>query len=136
MSPGEQSDGAPSSIRDSDPAVAATLAKWRAKRMLQRLWARDASLWTGADETKWLAWLTVVDDMLSQLGPLEALAAQVKTAAAKGELSHCLLLGMGGSSLGPEVLTETFRPGTLGRRAGFPELLVLDSTDPAQIRAF
>jgi len=117
-------------------AVAATLEDWRRTGALGRFWARDASLWTGADEASWLAWLTVVDGMLARLPVLKSLAAEVKAAAEADELRHCLLLGMGGSSLGPEVLAETFRPGAAGRQAGFPELLVLDSTDPGQILAF
>src|SRR5215469_4306654 len=117
-------------------AVAATLEDWRTTGALRRLWARDASLWTGADEASWLAWLTVVDGMLARLPVLKSLAAEVKAAADADELRHCLLLGMGGSSLGPEVLAETFRPGAAGRQAEFPELLVLDSTDPGQILAF
>jgi transaldolase/glucose-6-phosphate isomerase len=114
----------------TDPVVAATLEAWRSDGMVQRLWARDAALWTGADEANWLAWLTIVEAMLGQLGPLTSLAAEIAAQAKDGGLSHCLLLGMGGSSLGPEVLAETF-----GHAAGFPELLVLDSTEPAQILA-
>ncbi|MBV8652733.1 MAG: bifunctional transaldolase/phosoglucose isomerase [Alphaproteobacteria bacterium] len=107
--------------------VDAALEDWRQNGKLRRLWARDATLWTGADEAKWLGWLDIVERQLADLAPLQKLAAEAK----QGGLSHCLLLGMGGSSLGPEVLAETF-----GRQKGFPELLVLDSTDPAQIRAF
>jgi transaldolase/glucose-6-phosphate isomerase len=107
--------------------VDATLDDWRQSGKLRRLWARDATLWTGSDEAKWLAWLGIVDDRLAHPGQFKELAAEIKEAG----FSHCLLLGMGGSSLGPEVLAETF-----GRQDGFPELLVLDSTDPAQIRSF
>jgi transaldolase/glucose-6-phosphate isomerase len=107
--------------------VVAALEDWRQNGKLRRLWARDATLWTGADEAKWLGWLDIVDRQLADPAPLQKLAAEAK----QGGLSHCLLLGMGGSSLGPEVLAETF-----GQQKDFPELLVLDSTDPAQIRAF
>jgi transaldolase/glucose-6-phosphate isomerase len=110
-----------------EKAVDESLEDWRASGKLRRLWARDPTLWTGADEAKWLGWLDIVDDRLAHLDPLKALAAEVKAAG----FSHCLLLGMGGSSLGPEVLAETF-----DRQSEFPELLVLDSTDPAQIRSF
>jgi transaldolase/glucose-6-phosphate isomerase len=58
---------------------------------------------------------------------LTALAHMVRSA----NFSHALLLGMGGSSLGPEVLKTTF-----GKIRGFPELHVLDSTDPAQVQTF
>ncbi len=106
--------------------VTATLEDWRKHGKLRDLWARDASLWSGADEAKWLGWLRVVDDRAADLPALQALQDEVK---AEG-FQHILLLGMGGSSLGPEVLAETF-----GRQPGFPELLILDSTDPAQIAA-
>ena len=93
---------------------------------VHRLWARDASLWTGADEGEWLGWLGITNGQIAHLERLKSIAA-----AAKSEgFSHALLLGMGGSSLGPEVIRTTF-----GRIAGFPELHVLDSTDPMQVRA-
>ena len=107
--------------------VAATLEAWRKDGNVRRLWAHDASLWTGGDEAKWLGWLEIVQDRLDDLPALKAFQDEVKA----GGFSHVLLLGMGGSSLGPEVLGQTF-----GRQPGFPELLVLDSTDPAQIASF
>src|SRR6266581_1036073 len=76
----------------------------------------DASLWTGADENHWLGWLGVTDDQISHIEHLTSLAAEVKQARFK----HALLLGMGGSSLCPEVLRLTF-----GKIEGFPELHVL-----------
>ena len=109
----------------------ATVAKarddWRHSGKLRDLWAGHADVWTGADEGKWLGWLRAVDDRTADLPALLAFQDEVKQAG----FTHVLLLGMGGSSLGPEVLAQTF-----GRQPGFPELLVLDSTDPAQIRAF
>jgi transaldolase / glucose-6-phosphate isomerase len=89
--------------------------------------AGDAALWTGKDEADWLGWLTMVGEERARLDQLQALAEEVRS----GDFRHVLLLGMGGSSLGPEVLAETF-----GRQSDAPELLVLDSTDPAQIQAF
>jgi len=106
--------------------VKATIEDWRKHGKVRDFWAHDASLWSGADEAKWLGWLRVVDDRTADLPALQAFQDEVK---AEG-FQYILLLGMGGSSLGPEVLAETF-----GRQAGFPELLVLDSTDPAQIAA-
>ena len=100
---------------------------WRSTGKLRDLWAGDAAVWTGADEAKWLGWLGVVDDRLADLPALTAFAEDVKQAGYK----YVMLLGMGGSSLGPEVLAETF-----GRQPGFPQLLVLDSTDPQQVAAF
>ncbi len=110
-----------------EDAVGAALEGWRKDGTLRKLWLRDASVWTGADEGKWLAWLDVIDERLAAVDELEAFARDVEA----GGFSHVLLLGMGGSSLGPEVLAETF-----GHRGGWPELLVLDSTDPAQVMAF
>ena len=103
-----------------------TLEDWRKHGKVRDLWAHDASLWSGADEGKWLGWLHVVDDRTADLPALQAFQDEIK---AEG-FQHVLLLGMGGSSLGPEVLAETF-----GRQERFPELLILDSTDPAQIAA-
>ena len=88
---------------------------------VRRLWARDASLWTGTDEGNWLGWLGITEDQLAHKQHLEDVAKDVKAAGFK----HALLLGMGGSSLCPEVLRMTF-----GKIDGFPELFVLDSTDP------
>ena len=108
-------------------AVSASLEDWRRGGKIRRLWARDAALWTGADEANWLAWLDVADERLAHVEELERFQQEV----AAGGFSHVLLLGMGGSSLGPEVLAHTF-----GKRGGYPELLVLDSTDPQQVATF
>jgi transaldolase / glucose-6-phosphate isomerase len=107
-------------------AVKASLDDWKNNNKVQRLWKGDASLWTGTDENKWLGWLTIVDEQLAHIDVLKNIAADVK----KAKFKHALLLGMGGSSLCPEVLRLTF-----GKIKGFPELHVLDSTDPAQIKA-
>lgn len=108
-------------------AVDDALAAWTAKDGTRRLWAGDSTLWTGADEAKWLGWLTITADMLTQMEALTAFAADVRAAG----FEHILLLGMGGSSLCPEVLRMTF-----GVVPGYPELHVLDSTDPVQVKAF
>ena len=113
----------PPPLRD---AVSATVRDWQANRKVQRLWARDATLWTGADEDRWLGWLGITDDQPAHLDRLRAVADDVR----RGGFTDVLLLGMGGSSLCPDVLATTF-----GRVEGFPALHVLDSTDPAQIAA-
>jgi len=100
------------------------VADWQRSGKARRLWSCDATLWTGHDERRWLGWLAVTDDQLAHLEPLKHIAEDVSAAG----FSHAVLLGMGGSSLCPEVLRKTF-----GTRARFPNLLVLDSTDPAQI---
>jgi len=107
-------------------AVLATLKDWQAADKMSRLWRGDPSLWTGEDEDKWIGWLSIVDDQLAHLRDLNDLAAD----AAKAGFTHALLLGMGGSSLCPEVLKITY-----GKQPGHPELHVLDSTDPAQIKS-
>jgi len=105
--------------------VKTTLADWQRNGKVAKLWQRDASLWTGTDGSKWLGWLDIAEDELAHIERLKDVAAEVKAAG----LKHALLLGMGGSSLCPEVMRLTF-----GKIAGYPELHVLDSTDPAQIR--
>jgi transaldolase/glucose-6-phosphate isomerase len=112
---------------DLAAAVKASLEDWRVNGKVRRLWARDASLWTGADEGSWLGWLGITDDQVAHIDHLRKIAEEVKSAG----FSHALLLGMGGSSLCPEVLQMTF-----GKIDGYPELHVLDSTDPAQIKTF
>lgn len=104
--------------------VATALAEWQTRKNVQRLWARDASLWTGTDEGQWLGWLGIVKEQLAYCSELEHFAQEVRTAGFR----HVLVLGMGGSSLCPEVLTHAF-----GQQAEFPRLHVLDSTDPAQV---
>jgi transaldolase / glucose-6-phosphate isomerase len=110
---------------DLDAAVKKNLNDWRASGKVRRLWQHDASLWTGEDEANWLGWLDVTGEQLANAAKLKEFADEVKSAG----FSDILLLGMGGSSLCPEVLALTF-----GQTPGFPRLHILDSTDPAQIR--
>ena len=107
-------------------AVAASLEDWRKNNKAARLWQKDASLWTRTDESNWLGWLHIVDQQLAHVDAFKRIAEDVQ----KARFKHALLLGMGGSSLCPEVLRMTF-----GKIKGFPELHVLDSTDPAQIKS-
>ena len=86
----------------------------------ERIWAYDASLWTGADEDQWLGWLDVVERMRPHVGELTAFAE-----AAGEQFDHTVLLGMGGSSLAPEVLRRTF---------DVDSFRVLDTTHPAAVR--
>jgi len=106
-------------------AVDAEMEVWREDGRIRRLWAGDKSLWSGADEDKWVGWLHIVEQELTDLDRLCGFAEQVKKVA----FTDVVLLGMGGSSLGPEVLSETFE-----RQAGWPRFHMLDSTDPAQIK--
>ncbi len=111
---------------DLESAVKEAAKKWDADKNTDRLWKKDASLWTNTDEAKWLGWLDIVDEQLSSVSKFKALAAEIR----EDGFTHILLLGMGGSSLCPEVFSQTY-----GRQSGSPELLVLDSTDPVQIRS-
>ncbi|HKS19876.1 MAG TPA: bifunctional transaldolase/phosoglucose isomerase [Bradyrhizobium sp.] len=104
-------------------AVEKSTEEWRASAKIRRLWHKDKSVWTGDDENKWLGWLD--SPARADIDDYEDFARRVKGQ----NFSDAVVLGMGGSSLGPEVLAETF-PQT----AGFPKLHVLDSTDPAQVR--
>jgi transaldolase / glucose-6-phosphate isomerase len=87
--------------------------------LVERLWSRDATLWTGRDEARWLGWLDEPGRMLERAGELERFAQET------AEFAHVVLLGMGGSSLAPEVLSRGF---------GDERLRVLDTTHPAPIR--
>jgi transaldolase/glucose-6-phosphate isomerase len=107
-------------------AVQSSLKDWSEGNKARRLWSRDPSLWTGKDEGQWLGWLGITEDQLAHLQLLTSLAEEAK----QGGFTHALVLGMGGSSLCPEVMKMTF-----GTREGYPELHILDSTDPAQIKA-
>ncbi|HEY6056281.1 MAG TPA: hypothetical protein VIU86_20290, partial [Gaiellaceae bacterium] len=92
-----------------------------AEELVRRIWARDPSVWTGRDEAHWLGWLDEPLRMRQEHGALDAFAE-----AASDTFDHIVLLGMGGSSLAPEVLRRSFRS------EGFH---VLDTTHPAAIRA-
>lgn len=107
-------------------AIGQEMNAWRKDGRIRRLWAGDKSVWTGTDEDKWLGWLDVADRERADIASLQAFATEVKERG----FSDVVLLGMGGSSLGPEVLAETF-----GHRRGWPRFHMLDSTDPAQIGA-
>ena len=108
-----------------DEEVTATLEAWRTSGKVARLWARDASLWTAHDEGQWLDWLNVIDREQEA-----AHGIMVFAEGARHQFKDAVVLGMGGSSLCPDVLARTF-----GHIQGWPQLQVLDSTDPAQIHA-
>ncbi|MFQ6029747.1 MAG: bifunctional transaldolase/phosoglucose isomerase, partial [Dehalococcoidia bacterium] len=109
------------------PAVEATVADLASHNVVERIWGNDHTVWR-EDPTEIsdrLGWLTVTDQMREQISDLQALADEVRQAGYR----HVVLLGMGGSSLGPEVLRQTF-----GSAPGYPELIVLDSTVPAWVQ--
>ncbi len=99
---------------------------WRSGAKVRRLWSGDSTLWTGADESAWLGWLGVAEEQAAHSERLNRIARDI----AEAGFEHVLLLGMGGSSLCPEMLSRSFP-----RAEGHPSLRILDSTDPAQVRA-
>ncbi len=111
-------------LGDADAAAIAERVAWAAREAVaRRVWERDHTLWAPAPDelADRLGWLTIAERMLAQVDELEAFADEVRGAG----FTHCALLGMGGSSLAPEVLRRTF-----GTAPGYLELHVLDSTHP------
>jgi transaldolase / glucose-6-phosphate isomerase len=114
-------------LGDAAAAVQSAADDWRANGKVRQLWRGDTSLWSGTDEDQWLGWLHVVDGQIEHAAHFQQIADDVRS----GGFTHALLLGMGGSSLCPDVMRQTF-----GAIPGCPELVVLDSTVPAQVKAF
>lgn len=108
----------PQAIEDQFRVVA---EEWQADGRMARIWQKDASVWTGSDEDKWLGWLDIVERELGDLQKYKDLREDIVEA---GFIS-ILLMGMGGSSLCPEVLAMTF---------GVKNFHILDSTVPAQVK--
>jgi transaldolase/glucose-6-phosphate isomerase len=110
--------------RDLEDKVHARLAKMRKQDVVRRIWAADPFVWTGADEDQWLGWLNLPVDERAALPRIIPFAEQLS----RERIADVVLLGMGGSSLAPEVIQSI-----LGPHKGWPALHVLDSTDPAEI---
>jgi transaldolase/glucose-6-phosphate isomerase len=108
-------------------AVAGAIKEADKGDVMRRIWRKDAALWK-PDEAHQkiiknaLGWLTVADMMIGVEDDLAQFADRIRNVR---EFKHAMVCGMGGSSLCPEVLRQTF-----GKQEGYPELLVLDSTDP------
>lgn len=107
---------------DIEEALKSEIAAWKADDKIARIWAKDASVWTGDDEAKWLGWLDIVGEELADLQKYRELKADISDAGFK----DILLMGMGGSSLCPEVLAKTF---------GVENFHILDSTVPAHVKS-
>jgi glucose-6-phosphate isomerase len=107
-------------------AVDAASADWQANNKIERFWQKDPSLWTRDGEEQWMGWIDIVERQQEDLASFAELGGDIES----GDFQTVLLLGMGGSSLCPEVLAKTF-----GARPGFPALRIVDSTDPAQVKA-
>jgi transaldolase/glucose-6-phosphate isomerase len=117
---------------DLEPRIAARVREATSADVAHRIWKKDETLWGSPGEAEVadrLGWLTVADQMREATADLQAFAAEVQ---AEGT-TDVVLLGMGGSSLAPEVMRQSFDPDQ--RKAGYPELHVLDSTDAGAIRA-
>ncbi|HMX29402.1 MAG TPA: bifunctional transaldolase/phosoglucose isomerase, partial [Blastocatellia bacterium] len=120
------------SLGKTSDAVSETLKRAEAEQWMRKLWRKDAALWKSEEEHQKiiknaLGWVTVVEQVIAQADELAAFSARVRNDG----FEHVMLLGMGGSSLCPEVFRRTF-----GKIPGYPELHVLDSTDPATVAAF
>jgi transaldolase/glucose-6-phosphate isomerase len=109
-------------------AIGARAAWAQEQHVLRRVWARDDTLWPAGDDkpSERLGWLTIADHSLEQLDDVLAFAAELREEG----FTDCALLGMGGSSLAPEVLWQTFGAGEDGL-----QLHVLDSTHPDAVAA-
>ncbi len=92
------------------------------EQLVERIWERDPTVWTGSGEEKWLGWLDEPQRMRERIGALQRFADEV---GSPGVIDTFVLLGMGGSSLAPIVLKQSFAAGSLQ---------VLDTTHPAMIR--
>lgn len=106
--------------------VDTAIRNWEKSENTRRLWARDATLWTDAEEDKGLGWLDIVKQQQTGVERLKELQREIREA----RFEAAVLLGMGGSSVCPEVFAMTF-----GRQKNFPQLRILDSTNPEQIKA-
>jgi transaldolase/glucose-6-phosphate isomerase len=117
------------SLGEHTERVEAALAKLEENHVISRIWDHDHTIWKPepTEIANRLGWLHIAEHMLDNLDCVEALADDVRAE----EYTHVLLLGMGGSSLAPEVLRETF-----GVRKGYLDLDVLDSTDPGAVLSY
>lgn len=109
-----------------DKNIRDRMAALREQDVVRRIWNADSSVWSGADEDRWLGWLNLPMQDRAVLDRVLKFARELK----EESISDVVLLGMGGSSLAPEVIRQI-----IGRHPDYPELRALDSTDPAQILA-
>ena len=125
---GAELDGLELHLGKYQRRVERRLKEWRESRFAKRLWEKDHTLWSSEPQpelTDRLGWLELPSTMEKQAADLRSFAEKVKADGIK----HIVILGMGGSSLAPEVFQQTF-----GNAPGYPELQVLDSTHPAAVK--
>jgi len=116
-------------LREYEALVNDRLSRWKEKGFLKRLWEKDFTLWSSepvSELSDRMGWLTLPETRPEKLDEVTRFAEEIKEEG----LDQALLLGMGGSSLAPEVYTRAF-----GRTAGNPELIILDSTHPDAVTA-
>jgi transaldolase/glucose-6-phosphate isomerase len=117
------------SLGNFEKPVSSRLDYWRTHRFLTRLWDKDPALWAAGpvpEMANRLGWLELPRAMAGRTASITAFAGEIKADGFR----HVVLLGMGGSSLGPDVFQKTF-----GNAPGYPEMIVLDSTHPAAVAA-
>ena len=123
----EDQDNLSFSIGRYSADVQRTLNDLEASNVLARIWAKDHTVWksTPTEITNRLAWLNISEEMLENVQSLESYSLEIRKAGYR----HVVLLGMGGSSLTPEVIRLTFQAND-----EYPELIVLDTTVPESIQ--
>jgi len=117
------------SVGDDQQKIGERLKNWKKQNFSRRLWAKDQTIWFSEPKPEIsdrLGWLVLPEMMQERLDDFVSFAEQIK---GEGK-THVVLLGMGGSSLAPEILQKTF-----GNARGYPELIVLDSTHPDAVAA-
>ena len=117
------------SLGDYQPAVDVALADLQSQNVMKRIWAHDYTVWKPepTEITNRLGWLHSPENMVEHLPAINEFVDAVRGDG----YTHALLLGMGGSSLAPEVFRRTF-----GVKEGYLDLVVLDSTDPDAVLAY
>lgn len=122
----ELANGMTQSLGSAEDAVDQRLGLWEQGAFAQRIWDKDPTLWSAEFQKELgdrLGWLDLPDAMLLPARDLKAFAE-----ATRDQFDHVVVLGMGGSSLAPDVFRQTF-----GSEDGYPDLLMLDSTHPQAV---
>jgi len=118
-----------SQIGQYEEPVKKAVSEMTQNHIISRIWKHDHTVWKPepTEISNRLGWLKIAEEMQQQLGEIDAFAQSAQTAG----YTHALLLGMGGSSLAPELFRKTF-----GVKEDYLELAILDTTDPGAVRSF